>query len=86
MRDLNTNFTKEKVTKTYSILGLPNQLYTFADGLTSFSIRLDQSGTRTSVSFSNLFPSKVSDNVKQNQLNYLIKNNSNNKYINNTFK
>ena len=86
MKDLNTNFTKEKITKTYSILGLPNQLYTFADGLTSFSIRLDQSGTRTSVSFSNLFPSKVSDNVKQNQLNYLIKNNSNNKYINNTFK
>jgi len=86
MRDLNTNFTTEKITKTYSILGLPDQLYTFADGLTSFSIRLDQSGTRTSVSFSNLFPSKVSDNVKQNQLNYLIKNNSNNKYINNTFK
>jgi len=84
--NLNTSFPVEKVTKNYSILGLPDQRYTFADGLTSFSIRLDQSGTRTSLSFSNLIPSEVSDTIKKNQLNYLIKNNSNNKYINNTFK
>lgn len=86
MNGLNTNFSTEKLTKNYSILGLPDTLYKFSDGLTSFSIRLDQSGTRTSLSFSNLFPSEISDNLKKNQLNYLIKNSSNNKYINNTFK
>jgi len=86
MKDLNRNLPTSKITKNYSVLGLPDQKYTFANGLSSFSIRLDQSGTRSSISFSNLFASNVSDAVKKNQLNYLIKNSSNNKYINNTFK
>lgn len=86
MNSVNQNLSIPKITKNYSILGLPNKLYKFKDGLVSFSIRLDQSGTRSSLSFSNLPPSITSDSVKKNQLNYLVKNPSNRSYINNTFK
>lgn len=86
IKNLNTSFPLKKITKTYSILGLPDNKFSFKDGLTSFSLRLDQSGTRASLSFSNLLSVQVSENVKRNELNYLTKNQSNVNYINNTFK
>lgn len=86
IKNLNTSLPLKKITKTYSILGLPDSNFSFKDGLTSFSLRLDQSGTRTSLSFSNLLQVQVSDNVKKNELNYLTKSQSNVNYINNTFK
>lgn len=86
IKNLNTSFPLKKITKTYSILGLPDRNFSFKDGLTSFSLRLDQSGTRTSLSFSNLLPVQASENVRKNELNYLTKSQSNVNYINNTFK
>jgi hypothetical protein len=73
MGNLVENQRKFKKTISYSILGLPNVTYTPVQGLTSFSIRLDQSGTRTSVTFSDIPPVPISDNLKKNQIKYLIK-------------
>jgi hypothetical protein len=86
IKNLNTSLPLKKITKTYSILGLPDTNFSFKDGLTSFSLRLDQSGTRTSLSFSNMLPVQISDTAKKNELNYLTKNQANVNYINNTFK
>ena len=86
IKNLNTSLSLKKITKTYSILGLPDKKYTFSDGLTSFSLRLDPSGTKTSLSFSNMLPVQISDTAKKNELNYLTKNQANVNYINNTFK
>ena len=80
--NLNTNLQQEKETVTYSIFGLPSSLLGPEDGLISFSIRLDQSGTRTNLTFSNSFPIKTSDNVKNHQLNTILRSNTDKSYIN----
>jgi hypothetical protein len=80
--NLNTNLQEEKETKTYSIFGLPNSLLGPEDGLVSFSIRLDQSGTRTNLTFSNSFPVNSSDSVKTHQLNNALRSNPGKSYIN----
>ena len=80
--NLNTNLQEEKETVTYSIFGLPNSLLGPKDGLISFSIRLDQSGTRTNLTFSNSFPINTSDNVTNHQLNSILKSKPDKSYIN----
>lgn len=80
--NLNTNLQEEKETVTYSIFGLPNSLLGPEDGLVSFSIRLDQSGTRTNLTFSNSFPVNTSENVKTHQLNSLLRSKPEKSYIN----
>jgi hypothetical protein len=82
LSNLNINLQQEKETRNYSIFGLPNSLLGPEDGLVSFSIRLDQSGTRTSLSFSNSFPINTSDNIKSYQLNNLLRSNPGKSYIN----
>lgn len=86
LSDLNQNDPKIKITKNYTILGLPNTKFTPNDGLTSFSVRLDQSGTRTSLSFSNMFPVGESPNFKEQKLRNLLKDQSSKSYTNNSFK
>jgi hypothetical protein len=86
MSNLNVNQMKAKRTISYSVLGLPSVSYTSLDGLTSFSVRLDQSGTKTSLSFSDVLPVSISDNLKKNQINYLIKSQSKKSYINKIIK
>jgi hypothetical protein len=86
MSNLNINQMKAKRTISYSVLGLPSVSYTPLDGLTSFSVRLDQSGTKTSLSFSDVLPVSISDNLKKNQINYLIKSQSKKSYINKIIK
>lgn len=86
LRDLNTNTPEIKITRNYTILGLPSTKFTPAHGLTSFSIRLDQGGTRTSLSFSNMFPVGKSETFKEQKLRNLLKDQSNKSYTNNNFK
>ena len=83
LSDINQNTPKIKITKNYTILGLPKTKFTPEDGLTSFSIRLDQGGTRTSLSFSNMFPVGQSSNFKEQNLRNLLKEQSNKSYANN---
>jgi hypothetical protein len=73
LSDINQNNPKIKITKNYTILGLPKTKFTPEDGLTSFSIRLDQGGTRTSLSFSNMFPVGQSSTFKEQKLRNLLK-------------
>jgi hypothetical protein len=73
LSDINQNNPKIKITKNYTILGLPKTKFTPEHGLTSFSIRLDQGGTRTSLSFSNMFPVGQSPNFKEQKLRNLLK-------------
>jgi hypothetical protein len=80
--NLNTNLQEEKETVTYSIFGLPNSLLGPKDGLISFSIRLEQSGTRTNLTFSNSFPINTSDNVKNHELKNITRSNPNQSYTN----
>ncbi len=44
----------QRLTKNYEISGIPSTRFTPADGLSSFSISVGDSGVRTSVSFSNV--------------------------------
>jgi hypothetical protein len=85
LADINQNIPKIKITKNYTILGLPKTKFTPEDGLTSFSIRLDQGGTRTSLSFSNMFPVGESSNFKEQKLRNLLKEQSNKSFANNIF-
>ncbi len=85
LSDLNTNTPEIKITRNYTILGLPSTKFTPADGLTSFSIRLDQGGTRTTLSFSNIFPVGQSQTFKEQKLRNLLKDQSNKSFTNNNF-
>lgn len=85
LADINQNTPKIKITKNYTILGLPKTKFTPEDGLTSFSIRLDQGGTRTSLSFSNMFPVGESPNFKEQKLRNILKEQSNKSFANNIF-
>lgn len=85
LSDINQNNPKIKITKNYTILGLPKTKFTPEDGLTSFSIRLDQGGTRTSLTFSNMFPVGQSSNFKEQKLRNLLKEQSGKSFSNNNF-
>jgi hypothetical protein len=86
MSNLSVYQTKPKKSISYNILGLPTTKYTPLDGLTSFSVRLDQSGTKTSLSFSDVLPIPISDNLKKSQINYLLKSQSKKSFINKIIK
>jgi hypothetical protein len=83
IKDLYNSSPKVKETKTYTILGVPDSNFSPEDGLLSFSIRLDSSGTKTLLNFSNTLPKMKSENVIKKQLDYLLKKQINRSYINN---
>ena len=83
IKDLYNSSPKVKETKTYTILGVPDSNFSPEDGLSSFSIRLDSSGTKTLLNFSNTLPKMKSENVIKKQLEYLLKKQINRSYINN---
>jgi hypothetical protein len=85
LADINQNTPKMKITRNYTILGLPKTKFTPEDGLTSFSIRLDQGGTRTSLTFSNMFPIGESPTFKEKKLRNLLKEQSNKSFATNIF-
>jgi hypothetical protein len=83
IKDLSNNDIAIKETKTYTILGIPDSNFSPEDGLSSFSLRLDSSGTKTLLNFSNTLPKGKSENVIKKQLDYLLKKQFNKSYINN---
>jgi hypothetical protein len=83
IKDLYNNSPQVKESKTYTILGVPDSNFSPEDGLSSFSIRLDSSGTKTLLNFSNTLPKMKSENVIKKQLDYLLKKQFNKSYINN---
>lgn len=81
------NFTvedqpSELITISYSLFGIPSVPLTPKDGLVSFSIKMDSSGTRTNLSFSNKPPLNKSIEYKKNELKYLLNNQSTKSYTN----
>lgn len=82
------NFTQSTMEKTktisYSLFGIPaiTSWFTAKDGLISFSIKMDSSGTRTSVSFSSRPPSPKSLELKKNEIKYLLAKQSIGNFIN----
>lgn len=83
INDLSNDLPLIKKNVDYTILGLPYYEITPSDGLVSFSVKLDSGGTRTSLSFSNIFPENKSDSVKRHEINYLIKHKPVSNYLNN---
>jgi hypothetical protein len=84
IKDISNDIPLLRETISYTILGLPSQPITPEQGLTSFSVKMDSGGTRTNLTFSNIFPENKSDSVRRNELIYLLKNQSIKNYINNT--
>lgn len=84
LNDISNNITQERKTINYTLIGLPESKITPKDGLTSFSVRMDSAGTRTTLSFSNSFPENFSDTFKKSELTYLLKNQANKNYRSNS--
>lgn len=68
----------EALTKSYELQGVPTRAISLSDGLSSFSIRINDNGISSSITFSNLPKSFVSqeakyEEVKRNQLRRLAK-------------
>lgn len=80
--NFNINDPEELKTISYSLFGIPSVVFTPQDGLNSFSIRMDSSGTRTSLSFSNRPPAPQSIEFKRNELKYLLNKQSLKTFIN----
>jgi hypothetical protein len=85
LSDLSVDVPKQRKTISYSIFGIPQSVMEFfnpSNGLSSFSVRMDSSGTKTSLVFSNLLPVERSTSVKRHELNYLFNNQSVKTFIN----
>jgi hypothetical protein len=85
INDLSNDLPLIRKTINYTILGIPYYKITMREGLTNFSVSMDSGGTRTNLTFSNIFPTNKTDTVKRNELNYLLKHRPIRTYLNNTY-